>query len=133
MKITPNFALAEFACRDGSEYPREWIETRLRPLCLVLEKLREVVGMPIQISSGFRTYEYNKKIGGAYRSQHVQGTAADVIVKGYEASEVADVLQTLHDNKIIRIGGLGRYPGFCHVDIRFGKRLAHWTGGRVSN
>ena len=45
---------------------------------LMLDCLREKYGKPIIISSGFRTKEYNSKIGGAKNSWHLRGRAVDI-------------------------------------------------------
>ena len=43
-----------------------------------LDKLREVWGSPIKVSSGYRCYELNKAIGGSKTSAHTTGYAADI-------------------------------------------------------
>ena len=43
----------------------------------VLDPLREKVGA-IRINSGYRTPEYNRKIGGSSTSQHTKGEAVDI-------------------------------------------------------
>ena len=43
-----------------------------------LDKLREVWGSPIKVSSGFRCEELNKKVGGSKTSAHLKGFAADL-------------------------------------------------------
>ena len=45
----------------------------------VLDKLREVWGSPIKVSSGFRCEKLNKKIGGSKTSSHLKGYAADLV------------------------------------------------------
>ena len=133
MQITPHFKLSEFQCRDGAPYPERWIASRLRPLCEQLEILRQHLGAPITISSGYRTPEYNRRIGGARQSQHVEGRAADIIVKGIRADRVHALALTLHTNGDLKLGGLGQYPTFTHLDIRPGTRLARWGGSRAKN
>lgn len=44
----------------------------------VLDPLREKFGRPIIVSSGFRSTELNKAVGGAPTSQHMKGEAADI-------------------------------------------------------
>ena len=44
----------------------------------VLDPLREKVGA-IQINSGYRTPEHNKKVGGSPTSQHITGQAVDLV------------------------------------------------------
>lgn len=45
----------------------------------VLDKLREVWGSPIKVSSGYRCEELNKKVGGSKTSSHLKGYAADLV------------------------------------------------------
>lgn len=44
----------------------------------VLDPLREAWGKPIQITSGYRCSELNRRVGGAKTSQHLTGEAADI-------------------------------------------------------
>lgn len=44
----------------------------------VFDKVREHFGKPIAITSGFRSPELNKRIGGAKNSQHLEGKALDI-------------------------------------------------------
>ena len=44
----------------------------------VLDPLREKYGKPIVVSSGYRCPKLNKAVGGAARSQHTKGEAADI-------------------------------------------------------
>lgn len=55
----------------------------LRLLCnRVLDPVRGNFGIPFSPSSGFRSYELNKAIGGSQYSQHLEGKAADIEVPG---------------------------------------------------
>ena len=75
-KISENFKLREFACKDGSDLVK--YSTGLLAL---LETLRAYGGFIIVINSGYRTAAYNRSINGASKSQHIEGTAADICVK----------------------------------------------------
>lgn len=44
----------------------------------VLDPLRELWGAPIVVTSGFRCVKLNRAVGGASRSQHTKGQAADI-------------------------------------------------------
>lgn len=139
MLITPHFSLEEFfrpaRVRNGrtfapAPYPPDWIDERLRPLCALLEELRRALGgKAILVISGYRDPAYNRAIGGARASQHMQGRAADIVVAGVRPVRVHQVATALHDGGT-RVPGLGLYPGFVHVDVREGK-VARWTGSRA--
>ena len=45
----------------------------------VLDPLREAYGKPIRVTSGFRSPELNKAVGGSRTSDHMTGCAADIV------------------------------------------------------
>lgn len=47
----------------------------------VLDPLRAMYGRPIYVNSGYRSPEVNKKVGGAAKSMHLKGCAADITTK----------------------------------------------------
>ena len=75
-RISDHFTLSEMACKDGSD--KVLYSTELMSM---LEKLRAYGGFTVHINSGYRSQSYNRKIGGASKSQHTLGTAADIVVK----------------------------------------------------
>lgn len=123
MKLTENFKLEEFACHDGTPVPPELVPT-VKTLAEKLEIIREALGKPIKILSGYRTPAWNKKVGGAKSSTHMQGKAADITVEDIEPSTVAETIEQLIKEGKLPPSGLGRYKGFTHYDIR-GKN-ARW-------
>ena len=128
MIITPNFSLHEFKCHEGTPYPNKWVATRLRPLCELLEDIRDMFhDAPIKIVSGYRTPDYNKSIGGHENSQHMFGKAADISVKGVPSSKVRSEIKWHHtDGAFPMLHGLGRYDIFTHIDIRHVDDLHTW-------
>ena len=118
-KLSTNFTVAEFACRDGSDAvlvaPR---------LVMVLQSIRDHFGAPVTINSAYRTPQYNDKVGGAAQSQHCYGTAADIVVKGKSPAQVAAYAREIMPDW----GGVGIYAkqGFTHIDVR--EARADWTG-----
>ena len=63
--------------QSNAEHSR--IINNLRALCEnVLEPLRRHFNVPIRINSGYRSPALNKAVGGAKRSYHLQGRAADI-------------------------------------------------------
>lgn len=118
-KLSTNFAVREFACKDGSDAvlvaPR---------LVMVLQSLRSHFCAAVTINSGYRTPQYNAKVGGVTDSQHCYGTAADIVVRGKTPAQVAAYARQLMPDW----GGVGIYTkeGFTHIDVRESK--ADWTG-----
>ena len=117
MKLTKNFSLSEFACNDGLEFPLELMEN-VSLLAEQLQVLRDYVGLPIKINSGYRSPAYNKKIGGVSNSQHLQAKAADINVIGLSHLETQSTIKALIDDGKMMEGGLGCYSTFTHYDIR---------------
>ena len=116
-KLTTNFSLEAFKCKDGSDIPND-ILPNIIELAKNLQVLRDYLGKSITINSGYRSTKYNAKIGGVKNSQHVKGKAADIVVKGITPKEVALVIEGLIEKGKMKQGGLGIYPNFTHYDIR---------------
>lgn len=117
-----HFKMEEFKCKDGTQVPTEYYGN-CQKLMNMLEEIRTACGnRAITINSGYRTPSYNKKIGGASKSQHLYASAADIRVSGMSASEVYKICDKLVGSR----GGVGKYSSFTHVDVR-GNR-ARWNG-----
>lgn len=84
MSLSPHFSLAELiasqvATRKGIDNtPAPAIVANLTRLAALLEQVRELVGAPITVSSGYRSPALNRAVGGAASSSHVLGLAADI-------------------------------------------------------
>lgn len=83
-KLSPHFQLSEFLHSQASvrlglpNEPGPTALNNLRRLAQQLERVREVLGsVPLLISSGYRSVEVNRAAGGAARSAHLAGLAAD--------------------------------------------------------
>lgn len=113
------FKRREFQCKCGCGF-----DTVDAELISVLDNLREGLMAPIIINSGCRCKEYNAKIGGAEKSQHVIGRAADITVNGVDPAIVHAYLIGAYPDKY----GIGLYvkQGFVHIDTRAKK--ARWNG-----
>lgn len=117
VQLSLHFKLSEFQCRDGSD--TVLVDSRLID---ALERIRTACGnRAVSIYSGYRTEAYNKKCGGAPKSQHLYGTAVDIAVAGVDALRVAEIAETVLASMGIQ-GGIGYYPNrttpFTHVDVR---------------
>jgi uncharacterized protein YcbK (DUF882 family) len=123
MKLSTNFSLDEFASADGTA-PNGEVLKNLTELAKNLEVLRKHLGQPIRVTSGFRSKEHNKKIGGATNSYHVLGMAADIQVAKVTPEQVAKAIELLIKEGKMKEGGLGIYKKWTHYDFRGTK--ARW-------
>lgn len=89
MNLTRNFTLNEM-CKSTTARKRKIRNVpslgdikRLKALCEnVLQPLRDYLGEPVIINSGYRSPELNRIIGGVNGSQHLKGEAADINCRG---------------------------------------------------
>ncbi len=130
MKLTKNFSLHEFRCKDGTDVPEDLMEN-VQLLAENLQVLRDEIGLPIRVISGYRSLKYNSKIGGARRSQHMTAKAADIIVSGLSPKEVKEKIVSLIKAGKMHSGGIGLYTTFTHYDVR--GRNARWSGKGVKD
>jgi len=118
-----HFKLVEFAC------PLTKAIVVSAELLEKLDELRERIGRPLTISSGYRSPEYNRRVGGAERSQHLLGRAADI-----PFLDSADAHKLLALAEEISFRGIGLYPTkmFIHLDVRPGP-VVRWArlGGKA--
>ena len=123
MKLTKNFDSSEFACNDGTAVPTK-LMPNLQKLAENLQVLRDHLGKPIIVNSGYRTPTYNSKIGGAPSSQHKIAKAGDLRVAGMSPKQLHNsILKLIADGKMHN-GGLGLYNTFVHYDVR--SQAARW-------
>lgn len=102
MKLTDNFTLNELVYSVTAEAnkidnrPNVAVIANLQKLCEnVLQPLRNHLGCPVIVTSGFRCAELNKKIGGRPNSLHLMGRAADFVVP---QRNLKDVFNWMKDN-----------------------------------
>jgi uncharacterized protein YcbK (DUF882 family) len=109
--LSEHFDRSEFACHHCGRLDFVSCE-----LVAGLEELRSIVGRPIVIVSGYRCRVHNRAVGGAARSQHVLGRAADLQPR----------IATPEQAKRAGFKGIGtRGPWVVHVDVRGAP--ATWT------
>lgn len=125
MKLSNNFYLSEFRCKDGSNTPLD-VFYRLQKLALQLQVLRDYLKTPIKINSGYRSKQYNKLVGGVRNSQHVLGNAADITAEGYTPKNIAEAIEYLISKGDMLQGGIGVYNTFVHYDIGYNGKKRRW-------
>jgi len=115
----PNFSPGEFNCKCGEHCDGPSPHTaKTRHLAWTLQQIRNEIGFPVRINSAYRCKQHNANVGGASKSKHLEGIAADLDVVGVPPKQVADVVAKLMETGAIPNGGLGRYNTFTHIDIR---------------
>ena len=107
--ISMHFKAKEFGCKDGSQviFVDDYLVS-------ILEILRNKIGKPVHINSGYRTPTRNKAVGGAKYSYHMRGMAADIRVNGMTPKEIAKILNEIVPNEC----GIIVYSNWVHFDTR---------------
>jgi hypothetical protein len=84
----------------------------------VFQPIRDYFGVPIRISSGYRSKALNTAIGGSLSSQHCQGEAIDIDMDGTTVTN-AQIFNYIKDNLIfdqmIWEFGTDKNPDWVHV------------------
>ena len=118
-RLSPHFRVREFHSKHD---PSDIVKVDERLLTL-LENIRNHVGEPVHLNSGYRSPEYNATLKNASpRSQHCNGKAADIWVEGVTPKQIADIAECYLGSS----GGIGIYKTFTHVDVR--TSCARWKG-----
>lgn len=128
MKLSKNLSLAEVvksntAKRLGIDNtPDAWTIENLRSVAeSVFQPLRDSFGVPIYVSSGYRSEALNKAIGGSKRSQHIQGRALDLDADVFGVCTNADIfryiLNNLEFDQLIWEFGDEDNPDWVHVSF----------------
>ena len=125
MKLSENLELAEVlrsesAKRNGiANVPtKEHIENLKELAVNVFQPIRNHFKAPIRISSGYRSKELNKRIGGSQTSQHSKGQAIDIDMDGTQITnkQVFDfILDNLEFDQLIWEFGTNNNPDWVHV------------------
>lgn len=125
--LTTNFSLEEFRCHDEhhSPVPEPFLEN-VQLLATNLQVLRDYIGVPIHINSGYRTPAYNASVGGKKGSYHLKAMAADIRTDKHSPEQLAAIIETLIKERKMKQGGIGIYKTFVHYDVR--GRRNRWNG-----
>lgn len=97
-----------FACRCGCGFDQP------HPKVVEIIEAIEEAFERVWVTSGCRCWKHNRDVGGAKNSFHLNGMAADFLVKGTTPAEVADFIYERWGGEV----GLIEYHTFVHVDVR---------------
>ena len=114
LQITKHFNLNEFTRSDyAKKYnidntPNQEQLFNIKMVAILMETVRNILGSkPLIITSGFRSKELNKAIGGVSNSAHTQGYAVDFCCNHLDIKEAASILETsmlIFDQLILESG-----------------------------
>ena len=102
-------------------------------LVLWLDMFRAAWGYPVKINSGFRCPAHNAEVGGAERSRHLLGCAADIapIFKHRTSGELEKFKALARRMFALPGWEVKEYPTFIHVAVPRDEAGRVWTGGGI--
>jgi uncharacterized protein YcbK (DUF882 family) len=114
--LARDFTAAEFVCKHcGKAGIRfEFVQA--------LQALRDRLGVPLRITSGYRCPQHPVERGKAKPGRHAEGIAADIT-----GPPLIDIWRALADFPEFAGVGVARYQNYIHIDTRGGVP----PGGRV--
>lgn len=120
-QISENFKLSEFT-RTNWPLPNVPGKSDINNVQIlvksVLQPLRDYLGVPVNVTSGYRSYLVNKAVGGADNSQHRTGQAADIVVRGYDPVKLLRIIQNMglpYDQLISEYSG---HKSWLHISVK---------------
>lgn len=128
MKVSENITLEQLTRSQTAS--RKGIKEQFNPPVEIVENLRELCVNVVErvllmfpkltISSGYRSVELNKAIGGANSSQHTKGEAVDLLIPNASNINIARAILSANikfDQMIIEFGTLEK-PAWVHVSYK---------------
>lgn len=139
VQLTRNFGLRELCysptalTRDVPNVPGPAEVEAMTDLCVhVLQPLRDLLGKPVRVNSGYRCALLNSLVGGANGSQHRKGQAADIEVDGMTSLELFRVIvENLPFDQVIEEFGSWVHVSYKKIGNRGSMLQARKAGGRT--
>lgn len=97
-RLSPHFTLEELTFSQTAQRkaidntPSLEVVAHLTTLANGLEDVRELLGQPIHVTSGYRCPSLNAAIGGAKHSAHMAGYAADFVCSGFTPVQIVKAI-----------------------------------------
>ncbi len=99
--INLNFSISELCKSDKAKQNGikntptiSIVDNMLELIVYCLQPVRDYLKKPMIITSGYRNAQLNALVGGAKNSQHLEGKAADFIIKGESVASIIFKIQT---------------------------------------
>lgn len=125
IQLTPHFSLAEMTFSDTASrlgipnYPDDKALENLFKTAILMEDIRELLGAPISVTSGYRSGYLNKLIGGSETSDHCKGLACDFKPVGrnlFDCAKAIEGSKLRYDQLILEFHATPQ-SGWIHVGI----------------
>jgi len=119
MQLSEHFTLeeltfSEMAIRHGfNNTPSPEVLDNLKELASHLEDVRNVLGNPIRVSSGYRSPVVNSLVGSKPSSAHVKGLAADFTCPDF--GSVRDIVHAIIGSDIQYDQVIYEFNSWCHI------------------
>lgn len=113
MKLTNNFTLEElYASNTATKMkinntPGLVVRANLHHLAeWILQPIRDKWGSAIVVNSGYRCISLNKAVKGSSTSQHLTGSAADIVPANGDTKGLFELIKSMIENGEIKVGQL---------------------------
>lgn len=139
VNLSAHFSLAEMtaseiAIRKGLDNtPTPEIVENLKLLCVYLERVRELLAVPMIVHSGYRSPKVNAALGGSEKSAHMQGLACDFTAPNFGTPQ--EVCRMIVESDIAwdQLICEGSWTHFAISDnMRKMVLTAHFNGGKAT-
>lgn len=124
MPSSLHFSAAEIGAASSASIPSAYEANAFRTL-QGLEAFRALLGVPLHLTSFYRTPDHNALIGGSETSDHMLALAADVVPIGASLVQVASrILAAEASGKMPPVDQVIFYPFTTgHLHLGFGARM----------
>lgn len=139
MLLTPHFSLEELTTTSLADYKsKNFVEAqknmgRMYQLAGFAERIREIVGYPLIVTSGYRCKELNIAVGGSLASQHLYGEAIDIVCKKLTVKGLFNRIKKSdlkYDQMIIETNKTG--AEWLHLSIGSKKQRLEYYNGKYT-
>lgn len=139
MKLTEHFTLEELSTTNKKEfkaenikYAEKFLDGNIQHLANFAEKVREIIGSPMTISSGVRCPQLNSSVGSSSKSQHIKCEAIDFIPLKITVKKAFGLLRTSNLEFGQLICEIKGKVAWIHISIGFKKEvLITCDGGKT--